>query len=796
MARKQIHSPPAKPELLAPAGSLEAFFAAAEAGADAVYCGLKAFSARAKAKNFTTGDLQKMTAAQHAAGRRIYVTLNTLVKERELPELVDTLAALEQIGVDGLILQDLAVWRLAREHFPGLELHASTQMTIHNAAGVKMLERMGFTRGVLARELTLGEIAAIRSQTSLELEHFIHGALCFSFSGQCYFSSYLGGQSGNRGRCTQPCRRRYRQRGKDGYYFSPNDLSAIDLLPELTRAGLCSLKIEGRMKSAEYVHNVVSAYRMVLDAAPKQRAERLREAKQLLKDAFGRPPTRGFLAGPNPSDIASPNLRGATGRWLGQISRVKGRQISFKSRDLLQAGDRLRIQPASDRPGTAFTIRQLQLGRRTVKQAPAGSLVGVPTPFDDRFQVGDAVFKVSSRQAFNLSEAACRKRLAQVAAEPVALCLQVRMPDNHSLQISASFGEVAHTATFDVETFPARENPLTRETLQTAFARTGHDGFTLKELSSRKLPPVVIPPSRLKQVRREFYAQLAARLAEQERTGDRNSARQVRNALLPAISPATGQARVTVGLGNARDLQVLAQEGVDQVLLPLSAGNLQGVQQAGRWGRQKDRIIWDIPFILLGEEWDQAARLVTTLVTQGFRRFRLGNLGHFPLFDDHPETELSGSYRLFILNSQAALAWRSLGLAEGMAYIEDDRDNLAALYARATGLPLGLTAYGSVPLLTSRISLKNLQKDGSISSDRGDRFRVQQRSGVSVLSSETDFSLLDRRQELTALGATRLTIDLSHLGAFSPRGKQVLAALQRGTPLPNTSIFNFEFGME
>lgn len=183
---------PGKPELLSPAGSLEAFFAAMESGADAVYCGLRDFSARAKAKNFTLEDLGGMTAFAHGKGRRVYVTLNTLVKERELPALAETLSHLEALAVDGVILQDLAVWRLAREYFPALELHASTQMTVHNAAGVRMLERMGFKRAVLARELSLEEIKALRSRTSMELEHFIHGALCFSFSGQCYFSSWLG----------------------------------------------------------------------------------------------------------------------------------------------------------------------------------------------------------------------------------------------------------------------------------------------------------------------------------------------------------------------------------------------------------------------------------------------------------------------------------------------------------------------------------------------------------------------------------------------------------------------------
>ncbi|NMC74552.1 MAG: U32 family peptidase, partial [Geobacteraceae bacterium] len=264
---------PRKPELLSPAGSLEAFFAAMEKGADAVYAGLTEFSARAKARNFTLSRMERIIAYAHSLHRKVYVTLNTLVKEQELPRVVEVLAALSGMGADGVILQDMGVFRLMREHFPELPAHASTQMTIHNSLGVKQLETLGFSRVVLARELHLDEIRSIARNTTMDLECFIHGALCFSYSGQCYFSSFLGGHSGNRGRCAQPCRRLYRYRGKEGYYFSTNDFSSIDLLPELIDAGVTSFKIEGRMKSAEYVACVVGAYRMVLDAPAGRREE-------------------------------------------------------------------------------------------------------------------------------------------------------------------------------------------------------------------------------------------------------------------------------------------------------------------------------------------------------------------------------------------------------------------------------------------------------------------------------------------------------------------------------------------
>jgi len=785
------------PELLAPAGSFEAFFAAMEAGADAVYLGLKEFSARAKAKNFTLGDLEAMLAYAHRRGKKIYVTLNTLVKEAELPPLAETLAALERLRVDAVILQDLAVWRLARRHFPGLELHASTQMTVHNAAGVQMLERMGFTRGVLARELSIDEIAEIRSRTTLELEHFIHGALCFSFSGQCYFSSWLGGKSGNRGRCAQPCRRQYRQRNKDGYFFSPNDLSAIDLLDELAAAGICSFKIEGRMKSAEYVYNVVSAYRMVMDAEVRHKAEKLKEAKALLKESFGRPPTRGFLPGGTPTDIAVASVKGATGQLLGEVSKLYGPAIAFQTRGALHIGDRLRVQPRSDRPGTAFTIRELQVGRKPVKKVDKGAFVSIPTPFKDVFQVGDAVFKVSSTQAFTLSEAACRKRLEQSRQEPHAVSLAVVMPDNRTLEIEAALGEQRHSFRFEVETFPAEASPLSDATLREAFSRTAGEPFVLGELSAGRLPPLVIPPSRLKQIRRELYAQLREKLEAQQQSLGREHLQQARREQQsPAPRRADGERRLTVGIGQLRDLQILSHPGVDRVLVPLSAGNVEAALHQRRAQGQAGQILWDVPMIRIGEQWRQTRELVERLVGQGFGQFRLNNLGHFPLFDGLEGVTLHGSYRLFILNSQAAHAWHELGLAGGMLYVEDDRDNLARLLQVETGLDYELTVYANIPLLTSRIPIPAVKPDAPVLSDRGQAYRVSRRGELSVVAPTSDFSLTQHAGTLEALGCRHLTADLSHLGPFTPEGKRALEAVLAGSLLEQTSDFNFDHEME
>lgn len=785
-----------KPQLLAPAGSPEAFFAALENGADAVYCGLQEFSARAKARNIRLSELEGMLACARQQGRKIYVTVNTLVKELELPRLVETLAALEALTVDGVILQDLAVWRLARDHFPGLRLHASTQMTVHNSAGIRMLERMGFSRAVLARELTLDEIAVLRRHTRLELEHFVHGALCFCFSGQCYFSSWLGGRSGNRGRCAQPCRRLYRSRGRDGYYFSPNDLSAIELLPQLAAAGITSFKIEGRMKSAEYVANVVAAYRQVMDAPPSQRDVALSQAREQLKASLGRRPTRGFLGGSQPDDIASPALKGATGRFLGEVQAVRGTRILFQSRDRLHVGDRLRVQPKSDRAGTAFTVRSLMQGKRQVQQVDAGAQVAVDSPFRDTFQVGDGVFKVASGKAFNLSEAACRRRLEQAGKAPLPVSMEVTLSDD-LLRVAARCGPWALERSYPVTVHMAQSRPISPATLRGVFERSGGTPFVLQDFQAGELPPVVIPPSRLKEVRRDFYRQLAEQVNDEGQALRDAHRRQALESLQPAgFRPETAEGQLTVAVGQPRDAHILNDKAVDSVQIPLLPAALQGIGRRLR-GRET-RVIWDLPLIILDQEWDSYREAAAQLVSRGFCRFRLNNLSHFELFEHPAELDLSTGYRLFSLNSQAMTAWRELGVRETVLYLEDDRENLRQLLARQQddAGDAAVTLYGAVPLITSRIRIGGLRPGSRLESDRGDGYWVEQRSGLTVLRAERDFSLLERLPELQQMGCRRFIIDLSHLGPFSPRGKQVLEAFRRGQGVAGTSPFNYEAGLE
>jgi U32 family peptidase len=340
-------------ELLAPAGSPEALDAAIGEGADAVYLGLKDFNARLRSANFTYAQFESALRSLHKMGKKVYVTVNTIFEQREADRMYQFLKYLAEQGPDALIVQDYGVIAMVKNEFPSLRLHASTQMNIASARGANALSRHGVSRVVLARELSLEELKSVKNETNMELEVFVHGALCISVSGLCLFSSFLGGKSANRGMCTQACRRLYhRADGEGGYYFSPNDLQLLENVPLLAAAGISALKIEGRMKSAAYVGTVVSAYRLVTDAVTSGDADEIQQSiergQEILRNDFARPKTQYFFSGLAKAaqnsegvDWLNPAQDGGTGISLGTILRVKG--ADDERRALIRVPDGLSI---------------------------------------------------------------------------------------------------------------------------------------------------------------------------------------------------------------------------------------------------------------------------------------------------------------------------------------------------------------------------------------------------------------------------------------------------------------------
>ena len=374
-----------KPELLLPVGNTESFYAAVEGGADSVYLGLRSFNARGRAPNFTPNQLQSLLKEANQQKIKVYLTLNTLIKNNELPQILDILHLLSQTKISSIIIQDWGVYYLLKKYFSNLPIHASTQMGIHNSIGVNYTDSLGFERIILARELTIHELEKISRKTKIELEIFAHGALCYSFSGECLFSSFLGGMSANRGLCKQPCRRIYNLSNKSDYFFSLKDNQLIDFLPDILKLNISGLKIEGRMRSAEYVYQVARAYRMVIDDLKK-----IEVAKEILQYDFGREKTAYFL-GRNIKNAITKNPY--IGIYIGEISQSTPDSFSFKTLHKLKIMDRLRILPETGSDAKAIKIKEMWKEEKRCSQIKIGEAVKIQT---DKIKVnkGDKVFLI------------------------------------------------------------------------------------------------------------------------------------------------------------------------------------------------------------------------------------------------------------------------------------------------------------------------------------------------------------------------------------------------------------------
>ncbi|MEA1972714.1 MAG: peptidase U32 family protein [Candidatus Cloacimonadota bacterium] len=342
-----------KPELLVPVGNQEAFYAAIAGGADAIYLGLRDFNARNRAKNFTFNQFASLKKEAEKNNIKVYLTLNTIIKNSELKQLLQTLNTIDKLKPNAVIIQDWGVYYIIKKYFPNLIIHASTQMAFHNSIGATYSKQTGFERVILYRELTMEELRIIASRSITQLEVFAHGALCYSFSGYCLFSSYIGGMSANRGLCRQPCRRKYSTKSQNEYFFNLKDLQLIEHIPAILKLNVKSIKIEGRMKSAEYVYQVTRAYRMAID-----NPEKIGEAKQILEMDLGRSKTQYFIGGNVSSAISDSTYAGFE---IGKIENIKENGFSFDSKISLNKNDRIRIMTFSGEDSSALKLKSLKI---------------------------------------------------------------------------------------------------------------------------------------------------------------------------------------------------------------------------------------------------------------------------------------------------------------------------------------------------------------------------------------------------------------------------------------------------
>ena len=374
-----------KPELLAPAGSMKAFYAAIEAGCDAVYIGGYSFGARAFSDNFSNEEIIECINYAHKYGVKVYVTVNTLIFENEVEIFLNYIDFLHQNNIDAIIVQDLGMFDLIRKTYPNLEIHISTQMHIHNLNGTLMMEKLGAKRVVLARETDFETLKQIKEKTNIELEVFVHGALCVSYSGQCLMSYLIGGRSGNRGKCAGTCRQMYslvdetgKKYNKDNYLLSMKDLNILENIGKLIDLGIDSFKIEGRMKRPEYVYLVVSIYRKAIDSYLKEKKINITEEDIMnLYKIYNRKFTKGYLFEKNVINQYRPNHLGIN---IGKVIKKDNHKIYIKLTDNLRKGDGIRF--LNQKEDTGLTITKIFVQNKDVNEAFTGDIVVIKDDID------------------------------------------------------------------------------------------------------------------------------------------------------------------------------------------------------------------------------------------------------------------------------------------------------------------------------------------------------------------------------------------------------------------------------
>lgn len=551
-----------RPEVLAPAGDEEAMRAAIRAGADAVYFGVRGFNARARAANFDIGDLRTVLDELHAHGVKGYVTLNTLVFDHELPALEETVRACAAAGVDAIIVQDLGVLRLARAIAPDLPVHASTQMTCTDAASVELATELGASRVVVARELSLDEIEAIRRATPVELEVFVHGALCVSYSGQCLTSEAIGGRSANRGACAQACRLPYdlvvdgrvEDLGERAYLLSPQDLEASALVDRLAALGVSSLKIEGRLKGPEYVASATRLYRTAVDNAvlPERATERATDLGPLRQRAlvtYSRGSGQGFLGGVNHQSLVEGTTcehRGlvvgtvrAVERSLGEASRGR-RALRLLLDEELARGAGVLVEGGRAGEGErGGRVWDLVVKGESVARAPAGAdalvWLGPDVPLDD-VEAGRRLFKNDDPEIEKLILTELER---EPYREPLDLVIRGALGAPFRLEAQSARGLRA-TVTGDAVVEEARERALDEALLADKLGRLGDSPFALRALTVELPARAAVPPSSLNRARRALVQALVASASRSHSTRAVTADDLVGQTSLPAAPPPPG----------------------------------------------------------------------------------------------------------------------------------------------------------------------------------------------------------------------------------------------------------------
>lgn len=785
-------------EILAPAGSMECLKAAVAAGADAVYTGGALFGARAYAHNLTEEELLEAIDYVHLHGKRLYLTVNTLIKDREMEkQMYDYLLPYYRQGLDAVIVQDIGLFRFIRKHFPDLPIHASTQMTLTGVDGAKFLEKEGAQRIVTSRELSMAEVKKIADETELEIESFVHGALCYCYSGQCLFSSFIGGRSGNRGQCAQPCRLLYQtpEAKRPQYLLSLKDICTLELIPEMIESGIYSFKIEGRMKKPEYAAAVAFQYRKYADLYLKYYEEcpagenpsayamkkyRVREEdRQMLLDLYNR---GGFHTGyyhtQNGREMVSLNRPNHAGVPAVKVLAKKGRTVTAKALTDLYPQDIIELPMRRGRE---------KADNYTCKDAVRkGMNVQIPVFADTPFKRDEIWMRTRNSTLIDtLREEFVNGKIKE------RICGTFRLYPQEKATLTVKCRDAEITVAGE-KAQEALSQPMSRERIEKQLRKTGNTEFEFSFLKAEIGEKVFLPMQSLNELRREALETLEKVICEKyRRSGEVKDPEEDKTELSMEEEVLSGW---TASVRTAEQMEVILEEEaigriyVDCTMFPRIWEKDSYVEWITKVHAAGKEIYLVMPYIFRERTRKQYEAAYNRIFEAGWDGILIANYESFAFLKEHGYTgRIMTDYNLYEFNQESRKFWKEKGVFEFTAPVELTERELQDLRVKDGEV----IVYGYLPMM---VSAGCIQKTTRGCQKKSGQMTITDRYRNSfVVKNECDYCynilynyvplyLGDRMEEVYQIGPGR--IRLMFTTERQQEVRQILSAYFEGKELP------------
>ena len=696
-------------ELLSPVGNFECLKSAVQNGANAVYFGASSFGARAFAGNFDDEELNKAINYAKLRNVKTHLTLNTLIKENEFNDAFDLAKKSYEYGIDAIIVQDIGLALKLISEFPDIEIHASTQMTTHNLEGVLQLQNLGFKRAVLSRELSIDEIKYIAQNSNIDLEVFIHGALCISYSGQCLLSSMIGGRSGNRGKCAQPCRLPCDNHDNAKYLLSPRDLCGLEFVPELIKAGVTSLKIEGRMKSPEYVATVTRIYRKYIDLAYDNSKPYIidEQDKQDLLQVFNRGGfSSGHLSNEKNDKLVFEKRQNNMGIYLGKISKYNPSKgiITCKLENNVDLGDSVSFENEN----TKYSISELMnKNGQNIKTASASDLISFGR-MKGNINVGDEIYKINSKTLLEQAKLSYSKEYIKQD-----LICNLKIKSGKEIFVEVLCHNFSKSISFTYNYIPgsAQNQPLTKEKVISQFVKTLNTPFSFIEFNIDLDDNLFLPVSILNEIRRIAIDKIENAIIQDfkrhylEQNIKDNEAKTITTNNTKSNYKYTTNTKISLLLNILnKELDYTLLNNIDRLYIPLKYFGNKDYFEIINTLCAKSNVYIYMPTVLRQNYYEKSK----TIISNSLNNFNLTGavISHISQIDlfCNKKIDIIGNYTLNIYNSSSISELKNIGL--NSITISPELDEISIIdVSKNSPLPKELIVYGNIPVMTTNYCL-------------------------------------------------------------------------------------------